>query len=69
MTAPRWQAEDFGTAFYQTRPWLRTIDNLAEAARALVLGTGTKAELARKLEAYEAAGRAIEGLLDLRSPG
>lgn len=66
MNAPRWQAEDFGTAFYQTRPWLRTIDGMADAVRALLGGTGTKAELARKLADYEAAGRAIEGLSDER---
>ncbi len=59
QAAPRVRPDDYGTALDQIRPWLRTIDGLAEASRALVLGTGTKAELAQKLEDYEAAGRRV----------
>ncbi len=59
MTGPGWRAEDLGTAFDQARPWLRAIDDLVESARAVLDGTGSDAELARKLGEYDAAARKI----------
>ncbi len=61
MTRHSPRADDYGTALSQALPWLRAIDNLAAAARALGLGTGSKAEVAQRLVEYDAAAKAIEG--------
>ncbi|KKL92623.1 hypothetical protein LCGC14_1882770, partial [marine sediment metagenome] len=53
--------EDKGTALTETLPWCRTIDDLADAARALLGGTGSEAELARTLHNYRETGRAVSG--------
>ncbi len=66
MTRHSPRSDDFGTALVQTLPWLLTIDNLVAAARALVEGTGSKAdldqrgaELAQRLAEYDAAAAKV----------
>ena len=56
----KFRSDDRGTALTEILPWLRTIDPLVDAARALLDGTGSEAELARKLDDYDAATRALE---------
>ncbi len=52
MTRSSPRADDYGTALAQALPWLDAIDEFADAARALLDGTGSQAELARTLHNY-----------------
>ena len=53
-------ADNYGTALSQALPWAQAVDNLVTAARALVEGTGSKAEMVRRLADYDAATKEIE---------
>lgn len=59
MSAAR--ADEFGTALNRARPWIRALGAVVDAARDLICGTGSKAELAEKLQAFDAATLEIEG--------
>ena len=61
MSARHHRSEDKGTALTEVLPWCRAIDDLADAARALLDGTGSKAELARTLHNYQETGRVASG--------
>ena len=61
MSARRHRSEDKGTALTEVLPWCRAIDDLADAACALLDGTGSEAELARTLHNYQETGRAASG--------
>ncbi len=74
------RANQYGTALTQALPWLSAIDDLADAARALLDRQGSEAELALALEDYKATARqlmgqsapprtAYDGLSQLRYPG
>ena len=54
-------SKNAGTALAQALPWCQATDDLATAARALLDGTGSEAELARTLHNYHQAAREMLG--------
>ncbi len=75
------RANQYGTALTQALPWLSAIDDLADAARALLDRQGSEAELARCWHNYHETARQLScgqpaislsaklGLSKLRYPG
>ena len=59
MTDPR--SDDLATVLAEVLPWLRAVDDLADAVREFLDGTGSEAELARTLHNYQETGRAASG--------
>ncbi len=55
------RADDLGTALTQALPWFDAIDALATAARALLDGTGSEADLALALHNYRQTAAAVLG--------
>jgi len=67
MTAPR--ADDYGTALEQVLPFLRAMGAVVDAAQDYRLGTGSEAELDRKLAEYHAVLAALTGPPEETPPG
>ena len=59
-TAP--DADELGTALAEVLPWLRAIDELADAVQDLLYDQGSKAELARACDNYHETARVVLGL-------